>query len=94
MEAPLQREIQRMCDEAVLEKLSYDDNSPWASPTFAQPKKIGDIRILNDFHKMNQAIKKQALPPPLDWRNHSETGTLPLSNSIGLISRLLLHPNL
>ena len=37
----------------VLRKLSYDNDSPWAAPTFTQPKKTGDIRILTDFRKLN-----------------------------------------
>ena len=53
-----------MCQESVLEKLSSDDDSPWASPTFAQPKKTGDIWILTDFRKMNQAIERKLFPLP------------------------------
>ena len=32
-----------MCDTNVLEKLDHAEDSPWAAPTFAQPKKTGDI---------------------------------------------------
>ena len=52
-EAPFKKEINPMCDTKVLRKLSHDDDSPWASPSFAQPKKTGDIRVLTDFRKMN-----------------------------------------
>ena len=51
LEIPFRKEIDRMCLVAVLKKLSYDDDSPWASPTFAQLKKTGDIRVLTDFRK-------------------------------------------
>ena len=53
-----------MCLVAVLKKLSYDDDSPWASPTFAQLKKTGDIRVLTDFRKMNLAIERKPFPLP------------------------------
>ena len=42
-EAPMRTEIDQLCSIDVLERLSHDDDSPWASPTFAQPKKTGDI---------------------------------------------------
>ena len=42
-EAPMQTEIDQLSSIDVLERLSHDDDSPWASPTFAQPKKTGDI---------------------------------------------------
>ena len=54
-----------MCqEEAVLGKLSYDDGFPWVSPTFTQPKKTGDIRILTNFRKMNLAIERKLFPLP------------------------------
>ena len=31
MEEPLKKEIHRICQEVLLEKLSYDDDSPWKS---------------------------------------------------------------
>ena len=65
MEETLKKEIQRMCQEAVLDTFSYDDDdSPWASPTFAQPMKTVDIWILTDFKKINQAIKRKPFPLP------------------------------
>jgi hypothetical protein len=63
-EAPFKKEILRMCNTNVLRKLSYDDDSPWASPSFAQPKKTGDIRVLTDFRKMNAAIERKPFPLP------------------------------
>jgi hypothetical protein len=32
-----------MCDIDVLRKLTCDDDSPWAAPSFAQIKKTGDV---------------------------------------------------
>ena len=43
--------------------LSDDDHSPWAS-TFAQLRKIRDIRILTDFNMMKQAIERKSFPLP------------------------------
>jgi hypothetical protein len=56
------KEVERMCDIDVLRKLTYDDDSPWAAPSFAQIKKTGDVRILTDFRKMNLAIKRKPFP--------------------------------
>jgi hypothetical protein len=53
-----------MCDIDVLRKLTYDDGSPWAAPSFAQIRKMGDERILTDFCKMNLAIERKPFPIP------------------------------
>ena len=63
-ERPMKKEIQRMVAIGVLEKLLHDDDSPWASPSFCQAKKTGDIRILTDFRKMNAAIQRKPFPLP------------------------------
>ena len=53
-----------MCETQVLRKLSHKEDSPWASPSFARPKKTGDIRVLTDFRKMNAAIQRKPFPLP------------------------------
>ena len=63
-ESPLKTAVQEFCNTGVLRKLSHSDDSPWASPSFGQPKKIGDIRLLTDFRKMNQAIERKPFPLP------------------------------
>lgn len=63
-ETHLKKEVNRMCDTTVLRKLSHDDDSPWAFPTFGQPKKTGDLRVLTDFRKMNAAIERKPFPLP------------------------------
>ena len=63
-EQSTRKEIDRMCDIDVLRKLTYDDDSPWAAPSFAQIKKTGDVRILTDFRKMNLAIERKPFPLP------------------------------
>ena len=60
MEESLTKQIHRMYQQ----KLSYDDESPWVTPIFAQPKKTGEIRILTDFRKMNQANDRKPSPLP------------------------------
>lgn len=56
VEIPFKKESNGMWETQVLRKLSHNDDSPWASPSFAQPKKTGNIRVLTDFRKMNAAI--------------------------------------
>lgn len=46
------KEIQRLTTIGVFEK---NHESEWAAPTFVQPKKTGDVRILTDFRRLNTA---------------------------------------
>ena len=62
--APTKKEIERLVVIDVLRKLRYKNDSPWAAPTFTQPKKTDDIRILNDFQKLNEYIVRKPFPPP------------------------------
>ena len=39
-------------------------DSEWAAPMFIQPKKTGDVRVLTDFRRMNDAIKRRPYPLP------------------------------
>ena len=55
------KEIQRLCDIRVLTKCN---DSEWAAPTFIQPKKTGDIRVLTDFHILNKYIRRKPYPLP------------------------------
>ena len=64
MEKQTRKEIDRMCEIDVLEKLHWYDDSPWGAPTFGVPKKTGDIRIVTDFRKMNAQIEQQPFPLP------------------------------
>ena len=40
---PTRKEIDRLVAIKILWKLCYNNDSPWATPTFTQPKKTGDI---------------------------------------------------
>jgi len=58
-EAKVKKEIDRLESLGVLEK---NADSEWAAPTFCQPKKTGDIRILTDFRKLNLGIRRKPFP--------------------------------
>ena len=42
----------------------YNGNSPWAAPTFGVSKKNDGLRIVSDFRKLNEAIKRNPWPMP------------------------------
>jgi transposase InsO family protein len=54
-------EVSRLNKIDVLEK-AYD--SEWAAPTFVQPKKTGDVRILTDFRGLNACLVRTPFPLP------------------------------
>ena len=54
--------IQMMCDEGILERTNED--SEWAAPTFAVPKKTAGVRIVSDFRALNRHIKRSPWPMP------------------------------
>ena len=63
-ERPLKKEINRMCDADILVKLNHDNDSPWASPSFIQPKKNKDIRFLTDLREINKRVIRKPFPLP------------------------------
>ena len=48
----------------ILERLHHENDSPWASPSFCQPKKIMDIRFLTNFCQLNKRIERKPFPLP------------------------------
>ena len=54
-------EIDRLTGIGVFE---LNADSEWAAPTFVQPKKTGDVRILTDFRKLNDNLKRKPYPLP------------------------------
>ena len=60
-EETTKKEIQRLCDIGVLEKCN---DSEWAAPTFIQPKKTGEVRVLTDFCILNKYIRRKPYPLP------------------------------
>ncbi len=55
------KEMGRLTDIGVFKEAS---DSEWAAPTFVQPKKTGDVRILTDFRKLNACIVRKPFPLP------------------------------
>jgi cleavage and polyadenylation specificity factor subunit 1 len=55
------KEIDRLTEIGVLERNS---DSEWAAPTFVQPKKTGDIRVLTDFRRLNAKLRRKPYPLP------------------------------
>jgi hypothetical protein len=53
------KEIKRVCNIGVLAKCN---DSEWAAPTFIQPKKSGDVRVLTDFHVLHRYTKQKPYP--------------------------------
>ena len=60
-EQTTRKEVQRLTDIGVFKK-AYD--SEWAAPTFIQPKKTGDVRILTDFRQLNKHLRRKPFPLP------------------------------
>ena len=63
-EAVAKREIERLVSIGVLKRLPWNDDSPWASPSFGVPKKTGDIRIVTDFRQLNKWVEIDPFPLP------------------------------
>jgi hypothetical protein len=68
VEIPLPRKTQlisdlqnaTLCEIGVLTKCN---DSEWAAPTFIQPKKTGNVRVLTDFRVLNKYIKQKTIIP-------------------------------
>jgi hypothetical protein len=50
------KEIKRLCNIGVLAKCN---DSELAAPTFIQPKKTGDVRVLTGFRVLNRYLKRK-----------------------------------
>ena len=59
--ATTKKEMDRLVSIGVLEKNS---DSEWAAPTFIQPKKTGDVRVLTDFRRLNAMLRRKPHPLP------------------------------
>jgi hypothetical protein len=47
-----------------IDVFNRSSDSEWAAPTFLQAKNTGDVRILTDFRKLNEQIKRKPCPLP------------------------------
>jgi hypothetical protein len=63
-ETVAKKEIERLVSIGVLKRLPWNDDSPWASPSFGVPKKTGDIRIVTDFRQLNKWVEIDPFPLP------------------------------
>ena len=54
-----------MVDIGVLKELPWNDDNPWASPTFRKPKKTGNIRIVTDSRELNKWVEVDPFPLPM-----------------------------
>jgi hypothetical protein len=63
-EAVAKKEIERLVSIGVLKRLPWNDDSPWASPSFGVPKKTHDIRIVTDFRQLNKWVEIDPFPLP------------------------------
>jgi hypothetical protein len=61
LEATTKTEMKKSTDTDVFNRSS---DSEWASPTFIQAKKTGDVRILTYFRILNAQIKIKPFPLP------------------------------
>ena len=53
--------MERLTNIGIFERRS---DSKWATPTFVQPKKTGDVRILTDFRRLNAVLQRKPFPLP------------------------------
>ena len=60
-QATIKKEIQRLVDIGVLERIQQSD---WQSPSFIIPKSDKTIRFLSDFRVLNQNIVRKPFPLP------------------------------
>ncbi len=60
--ATVKIEVTRLCEIGVLE---WQAASEWASPSFIQPKKNGQVRFLTDFREVNKRLVRKPYPLPI-----------------------------
>jgi hypothetical protein len=60
--ATVKTEVKRLCEIGVLE---WQAASEWASPSFIQPKKNGQVRFLTDFREVNKRLVRKPYPLPI-----------------------------
>ena len=60
-EQTLRKEVKRLVELGVLERCS---ESEWAAASFIIPKKNGQVRIVTDFRKLNECLRRMPYPIP------------------------------
>ena len=75
--------IKEMCKNKALAE--YSGDSEWTAPTFGVPKKNDHVRIVTDFRKLNEAIKRNPWPIPTIQDMLHQCGGMTLATSLDLI---------
>jgi hypothetical protein len=70
------KEIQCLCSIGVLVKCN---DSEWAAPTFIQPKKTGDVRVLTDVNQTHFLRSQTFYKNWIGVRGEPKYGILPYS---------------
>lgn len=60
----LKKEVDRLVEIGVLEKISGEECGGWASPSFIIAKPNGQVRFLTDFREVNKRIVRKPFPLP------------------------------
>ena len=62
-EAKADAMIKQLLKDDIIEEV-HENTSNWVSPAFFVPKQNGKLRLVTDFTKLNQYIKRQVHPFP------------------------------
>ena len=60
----LKKEINRLIEIGVLEKVYEGEAGPWCAASWIIPKKGGQVRLITDFREVNKSIKRKPWPMP------------------------------
>lgn len=63
-ELTLRKEVDRLVEIDVLEKISSDEANGWGSPSFIIAKANGQVRFLSDLREVNKRITRKPFPLP------------------------------
>ena len=63
----------------------YSGNSEWAAPTFGVPKKNKGIRIVSDFRKLNEMLKRSPWPMPTIMDMMHQCGGMTFATALDMI---------
>ena len=79
----MKRAIKEMERNGVIEE--YSGNSEWAAPTFGVPKKNKGIRIVSDFRKLNEMLKRSPWPMPTIMDMMHQCGGMTFATALDMI---------
>jgi len=75
--------IKEMCKHKALAK--YFGDSEWAAPTFGVSKKNDGVRVVTDFRRLNEAIKRNPWPMPTIQDMLHQCGGMTYETTLDLI---------